>query len=275
MRFMLMRKADADTEAEVMPSEPSLQAMADFNQRLLEAGVLIGGHGLRPSREGFRIDFSNGEPEVKAGPFEDQGELLAGYTMLEVQSPEEAIAWAVQWPREDGPARLELRRLFELEDFAAGPAIDQHRAMGSELKRLPTGMSVYLWFSGNCREAMRFYQEVLGAGKLELMTYGDHPEGASMPGCSPDQVMHASINLGGQFLMGSDVPAKSFRAPQGVDIHLEYRDPDRAEAVFDRLCEGGSMKMPFVQTFWAYRFGALTDRFGHGWMISSEKPLAH
>lgn len=122
MKYMIMRKADADTERGVLPSQEILQAMADYNERMIQAGVFVNGNGLRPSSEGCRVEFHNGAPLVTTGPFDHTGELLAGYSILEVDSLEEAIAWAKQWPREDagGNTTLELRRYFAMEDFNPG-----------------------------------------------------------------------------------------------------------------------------------------------------------
>jgi len=91
MKYMLIRKADADTENGVMPSQSLLQAMGEYNERLQQAGVLETGQGLTPSREGCRIEFKDGEAMVTDGPFAETKELIAGYTMLNVRSKEEAI----------------------------------------------------------------------------------------------------------------------------------------------------------------------------------------
>ena len=272
MKYLLMRKADADTERGVMPSEELLQAMADYNERLLQAGVLVTGEGLRPSSEGFRVAFNQGEPTVTKGPFENAEELLAGYTMIDVSSEEDAIQWATQWPKQDamGHACIELRRCFELEDFAPGPALDKHRDLYEGLSRLPKRISIYLGFNGNCREAMTFYAEVLG-GRIEAMlTYADTPEaGAVGPECQ-DKVAHACLNLGGTLLMGGDAIAGTCTELQGSAVHLEYTDPGEAERVFNQFAEGGSVQMPFAETFWAHRFGMVRDRFGSSWMLSCE-----
>ncbi|HLT13154.1 MAG TPA: YciI family protein, partial [Marinobacter sp.] len=80
MKYMMMRKADADTERGILPSQEILQAMADYNERLMQAGVFVNGNGLRPSSEGCRVEFHNGAPLVTTGPFDQTGELLAGYS---------------------------------------------------------------------------------------------------------------------------------------------------------------------------------------------------
>ncbi|WP_445399388.1 YciI family protein [Zobellella sp. An-6] len=271
MKFILMRKADAATEQGVMPSEELLQAMADYNERLVQAGVLVSGEGLKPSREGCRISFRDGEPTVTDGPFAETKELLAGFSVLEVASKEEAIAWARQWPRLDGDVTLELRPYYQLEDFAPGAAIDKHRAMGERMAKLPVAVATYLMFDGRCREAMTFYAELLG-GQLEMMLpYAETPVAAEMPSDCQQRIAHARLNLGGRLLMASDAGGDCYQKPQGVSIHLEYPEPARAEQVFRALAEGGRVQMPFAETFWAHRFGMATDRFGVDWMVSCEQ----
>ncbi|MBN9311011.1 YciI family protein [Devosia sp.] len=119
MRFMIIRKADAETEAEVMPSTELIEAMTAYNEKLSKAGVLVGGDGLLASSRGARIKFANGRPTVTDGPFAEAKELIAGYTMIEVASREEALEWVRQWPPEDGhgSVELELRQVATAEDF--------------------------------------------------------------------------------------------------------------------------------------------------------------
>lgn len=115
MRFMIIRKADAATEAGVLPTEEQLATMLAYNQELLEAGVLLAGEGLHPSGKGARITFSNGTPTVVDGPFTEAKELIAGFTMIQVRSRDEAIEWVKRWPEAD--VELELRQVFEADDF--------------------------------------------------------------------------------------------------------------------------------------------------------------
>lgn len=121
MRFMVLRLADKDTEASVMPSEELLTAMGKYMEDLARAGVLLGGEGLHPSSRGARVEFKGGKPTVIDGPFTEAKELIAGYTMLQVKSEEEALEWVKRWPGLDGGGnvRLEIRRVFEAEDFGA------------------------------------------------------------------------------------------------------------------------------------------------------------
>ena len=119
MRFMILRKADADTEAGAMPSTELLAAMGKYMEEMGKAGILRGGEGLHPTSKAVRVKFSGGKPSVIDGPFAETKELIAGYALIEVKSREEAIEWLKKWPAMDGGGNLELevRQLFEAEDF--------------------------------------------------------------------------------------------------------------------------------------------------------------
>jgi hypothetical protein len=119
MHFMIIRKADAETEAAVMPPVELIEQMTAYNERLSAAGVLRGGEGLHPSARGAKIKFSDGKPTIVDGPFAESKELIAGFTLIEVASYEEALEWVKQWPPLDGHGNveLELRQVFAAEDF--------------------------------------------------------------------------------------------------------------------------------------------------------------
>lgn len=119
MRFMILRKADAQTEAGEMPSEQLIADMTAYNAELVKAGVMLAGEGLHPSSRGARVKFSKGKPTVIDGPFAGARDLVAGFTMIEVGSYEEALEWVRRWPVTDGngEVELELRRVFEADDF--------------------------------------------------------------------------------------------------------------------------------------------------------------
>jgi hypothetical protein len=121
MRFLIIRKADKDTEAGVMPSEQLLADMMKYNEAMVKAGVMTAGEGLKPSAHGARIKFSGGKPTVIDGPFTETKELIAGFTMIDVGSRAEALEWVKRWPASDGngAVELELRQVFEAEDFGA------------------------------------------------------------------------------------------------------------------------------------------------------------
>jgi len=120
MRFMILLKADKTTEAGVLPSEEQLAKMGKYNEELVNAGVLLAGEGLQPSSKGARVKFSGGEWTAVDGPFGEASELIAGYWMIEVKSKEEAIEWVKRCPDPlDGDAEIEIRQVYEAEDFGA------------------------------------------------------------------------------------------------------------------------------------------------------------
>jgi len=136
MRFMMMVKADKDTEAGVMPEEKLIAAMGKYNEELQKAGVLLDLSGLQPSSKGARIKFSGGKRIVIDGPFAETKELIAGYWLIQVKSKEEAIEWAKRAPAPHGEEKegeIELRQLFELEDFGPSEAIEQARELEKQL----------------------------------------------------------------------------------------------------------------------------------------------
>jgi hypothetical protein len=119
MRFMILRKADAKTEAGAMPDETLLAAMAQYTAAMTEAGILLGGVGLHPSARGTRVRFAGGKPTVTDGPFAEAKELIAGVALIEVKSREEAIQWVERWPPLDGDGNveIEIRQVKEAADF--------------------------------------------------------------------------------------------------------------------------------------------------------------
>ena len=133
MRFMLLVKADKDSEAGVLPDEKSLADMAKFNDEMVKAGVMLAGDGLQASSKGARVRFAAGKPTVTDGPFAETKELVAGYWMIQAGSKEEAVGWARRAPFQDG--EIEVRQVFELEDFEQSEAIEQHAKVREQLAR--------------------------------------------------------------------------------------------------------------------------------------------
>ncbi len=120
MKFMVMVKADKNSEAGVMPSEQLLTEMGKFNEALVKAGVLLAAEGLHPSSKGARVKFSGSKRTVVDGPFAETKELVAGFWMLQVKSKEEAIEWIKRCPNPmEGESEIEIRQVFEAEDFGA------------------------------------------------------------------------------------------------------------------------------------------------------------
>jgi len=132
MRFMIIRKADAATEAAALPTEQLVRDMLNYNETLVKAGVMLAGEGLRPSSQGARVRFSGGKTTVIDGPFAETKELIAGFTMIEVRSRAEAIEWVRRWPPldGDGEVELELRQVMTPDDFgdALTPELREHEA---------------------------------------------------------------------------------------------------------------------------------------------------
>jgi hypothetical protein len=138
MQFMIIVKATKDSEAGVMPEESLIADMAKYHEELQKAGLLLDASGLQASSKGWRIKYSGGKRTVVDGPFAETKELVAGYTMIQAKSREEALEWTKRFPN---PAiggkegEIEVRQLFELEDFGPSEAVDRFREMGVGTKK--------------------------------------------------------------------------------------------------------------------------------------------
>ena len=131
----------------------------------------------------------------------------------------------------------------------------------------------YLNFNGNCQEAFKYYERVLGGKIIAMMSHADMPAEAQAqtPPEWKNKIMHARLMVGDQVLMGSDAPPDHFEKTQGMSVALQVDDPNDAERIFAALADNGTVRMPIQPTFWAIRFGMLTDRFGIPWMVNCEK----
>ena len=133
MRFMIMVRATPDTEAGVMPEDDRLMAaMATYHEELARAGVLLDGAGLQPSSKGWRIRYAGGKRTVIDGPFAEAKELVAGYTLIQTRSKEEAMEWARRFPSPMGEladGEIDVRPLYELDDFPAGESVERLREL--------------------------------------------------------------------------------------------------------------------------------------------------
>ncbi len=133
MRFMIIVKASAASEAGVMPTEAGLAEMAAYHEELAKAGVLIDGSGLRATSMGWRVGYDGSKRSVVDGPFAETKELIAGFTIIRTATRAEAVEWTRRFPNpnHDGsPCHIEVRQMFELEDFVQGEAIDAFREIG-------------------------------------------------------------------------------------------------------------------------------------------------
>lgn len=132
MRFMILVKASAESEAGAMPGEALLATMAQYHEQLARAGVLLDANGLRPTAQGWRVHYDGAQRRVVDGPFAESKELVAGYTLIQTRTREEALEWSRRFPHpglDGGAAEIEVRELFELDDFGPGEAIERVRAL--------------------------------------------------------------------------------------------------------------------------------------------------
>jgi PhnB protein len=135
-------------------------------------------------------------------------------------------------------------------------------------------LNSYLMFNGQCEAAFKFYEQCLGGKITAMMTYSESPDSSMLDKTPPEwhnKIMHVGLMIGDQELMGSDNPPGYSETPQGFSVSIGVDDPAEAERIFHTLAENGTVKMPFQQTFWAYRFGMLVDQFGVPWMINCEQ----
>ena len=132
----------------------------------------------------------------------------------------------------------------------------------------PVGMSVYLMFEGDCEAAFALYARSLGGVPGTMFRYRGSALAAQAPPEWADKIMHGSITVGGQLIMGADVAPGGYQEPKGFSLTVEPSSAVEAERVFRELSEGGEVVMPLEKTFWAERFGVLVDRFGIPWQIN-------
>ncbi len=129
-------------------------------------------------------------------------------------------------------------------------------------------ISPYLHFNGNCEAAFKYYEKVLGAKIVMMLTHEGAPADMPTPPEWKKKIMHARISIDGEIIMGSDAPPAHFHKPQGFSVSLSVADPAEAERKFKALCEGGSVHMPFGKTFFSKGFGMGADQFGIPWMVN-------
>jgi len=130
----------------------------------------------------------------------------------------------------------------------------------------------HLNFNGQCKEAFEFYAKVLDGEIKFSMTWGEMPGGAAdqFPPETHKLIMHTTIEVDGNFIMGADSPPGRYTEPKGISVSITVKSKDKAERVFNALAEGGKVTMPFEQTFWSPGFGMCVDRFGIPWMINTQ-----
>ena len=133
----------------------------------------------------------------------------------------------------------------------------------------------YIFFDGNCAEAMKFYEKTLG-GKMEMMMTGaQSPDADKLPPAMKDRILHAALSFNGRMLMASDdMSGTPYSGMKGFSLSLIYKDADETRRIFEALSAGGKVIMGPAKTFWAESFGMLTDKFGVGWMVWTPLPKA-
>src|SRR5688572_11862809 len=132
-------------------------------------------------------------------------------------------------------------------------------------------LDTYLFFDGNCEQAIKFYERCLG-GRIEaIMRYEGSPAEKEVPAEWRNRVMHACLMVGDRMLMASDCPPGRFDRPQGFSVSLAVTKPAEAERAFNALADGGKITMPMEKTFWSARFGMLVDKFGIPWMVNCQQ----
>ena len=131
----------------------------------------------------------------------------------------------------------------------------------------------YIFFNGNCAEALSYYQKVLGAQIVAKMPFGDGPPDMPIPAEWKTKIMHSCLTIDGEMLMASDGTPGDYNKPQGFRVALQVEDPADARRRFDALADGGSVQMPFGETFFSNGFGMCIDKFGIPWMVNSPKDM--
>jgi PhnB protein len=146
----------------------------------------------------------------------------------------------------------------------------QRGRFGGAMKLNP---QLSLSFNGQCEAAFRCYATCLNGEIAFMLRWGDSPAAAEVPSSWHSNIYHATLNVGGFVIIGSDQPSDRYEQPRGFELVLQMDDPVAAERVFNALADGGTIKMPLQETFWASRFGVLIDRFGVRWSINCEPAL--
>ena len=131
-------------------------------------------------------------------------------------------------------------------------------------------MNPYLSFNGDCEAAFKFYERCLDAKLGEMFRYGGSPMADHAPADWADKIMHASLTIGDQLVMGADVVPDKYEEPKGISLSLQIKSVDEAERVFRELSQDGSVMMPLQKTFWAERSGVVLDRFRIPWLVNCE-----
>lgn len=275
MRFIIIVKATRDSEAGVMPDEQLIAAMATYHEELMKAGVLLDASGLQPSSKGWRIRYSGAKRTLVDGPYTESKELIAGYTMIQMKTREEAIAWTKRYPNPVGEgkeAEIEVRQLFELDDFAPGDAIEHFREMDTGIKsrrvepvieghkismQSMQTITPCLWFDHQAEQAAEFYTAIFKNSKIvNISRYGK--AGHEVHGMQAGTVMTVAFELDGQTftaLNGGPI----FKFNEAISLQVNCETQQEVDYYWAKLSEGGDEK--------AQQCGWLKDKYGLSWQI--------
>ena len=132
-------------------------------------------------------------------------------------------------------------------------------------------INTHLNFNGQCEEAFKYYEQVLGGTITFKMTWGEMPGADEFPAETHNLIMHTSMKIGDGDIMGADSPPGQYKQPSGMNVSVHVKDVPEGERIFNALAEGGQVQMPFQKTFWSPGFGMCVDQFGIPWMVNTEQ----
>ena len=278
MKVMVIVKATASSEAGELPSQELMDAMGEFNQQLIDAGIMESGDGLKPSSAGYRVRFNGSSRALISGPFAETNELIAGYWIWNVSSIEQAIEWVKKCPNPmPEESEIEIRPFYSFEDYAQwdqdGSFAAKEQVMRDTIsfqqRMHSASLNNYLFFAGQCEQALQYYQQHLGATLTTLMRFSDSPEPVPEELLAPGfehKVMHCEFTLGNSTLFASD-GCNTEDKPSGFSLAFTVADAADATRVFEALAHNGQVVMPLAATFWSPLYGQVIDQFGIPWMI--------
>lgn len=275
MKVMVIVKASASSEAGVLPSEELLNAMMQFNEQLVQAGIMESGDGLKPSSQGLRVRFDGNSRSVTKGPFAETNELIAGYWVWNVENMQQALDWVKKCPNPmQEVSDIEIRPFYEMEDFAEvdtrGEIREQEAALRNQLSMQQASLNNYLFFEGQCEQALDFYQQHLAAHIHFKMRFSESPQplpAGAIPEGFDNKIMHAEFSIGNARIFASDGCVGEGASFKGFSLALTVQVEADAHRVFDALAQGGSVQMPLSEVFWSPLYGQVTDKFGVAWMV--------
>jgi uncharacterized glyoxalase superfamily protein PhnB len=268
MRFMIIRRADADTEADVEGTEELYTAMGAYHEEMVKAGLVRAAEGLHPTSKGALVKFSKGVPTVIDGPFTEAKELIAGFTMIEAGSKQEALEWVKRWPAQDanGEAQIELRQVHEMDDFGdeftpeLREAEERMREQVAATGAGPGRATVTPYLSvADATATMAFYQGAFGAVQR-----------FRLPSEDGKKSMHMEFEIAGALIYMSDMGTGA--RPAGVTITLGLENAKAVDARTARAKAAGvKINVGPEDMFWGDRFAEIEDPFGHTWILRAPK----